>query len=189
MAKEIKQKKSVKKVFYEVSAPITSTKIQLYASGKEELNGKTIRLDLTKNLRGKSLELLLRVKLLGDKLLGEPESVQLMGSYIRRAIRKGTDYCEDSFEAECRDCVSRVKTLFITRRRVSKAILKSLRENSGKWLETYVKTRTGQEIISEIVSNKLQKQLAVKLKKIYPLVLCEVRMFEIIKGKTEQTQK
>jgi len=176
-----KSKKSAKKSFFEVTAPLTSTKIQLYSASAEELVGKTIKIDLTKNLRGKSLELKLRVKAVGDSLVGIPESVELMNSYIRRVMRKGTDYCEDSFEAKTRDSIVRIKPLLIARRRVSRAVLKALREAAKKNLTAHVKTRTSDEIFSEIVSNKLQKQLSLQLKKVYPLALCEIRVFKVIK--------
>ena len=183
--KQIKQKakKSIKKNFFEVKAPLTSTKIYLYSPSKEDLEGKTIKLDLTKTLRGKSLELKLRIKQSEEKLNASPESIQLTGSYVRRVMRKGTDYAEDSFRTECRDSLVEIKPFMITRRRVSRAILKALRENAKKHLATHIKTRDAEEIFSEIISNKLQKQLALRLKKIYPLALCEIRMFKVVRKK------
>jgi ribosomal protein S3AE len=181
MKQKAKSKKGVKKTFFEVSAPITSTKIQLYTTSAEDLDGKTIKLDLTKILRGKSLELKLRIKTSEGKIQADPESIELMNAYIRRVMRKGTDYCEDSFETECRDYIVRVKPLLIARKRVSRAILKALRDSAKKTLEAHIKTRSAKEIFQEITTNKLQKQLSLKLKKIYPLALCEIRMFKIIK--------
>jgi ribosomal protein S3AE len=183
MKQKVKSRKVVKKSFYEVAAPLTSTKILLYAPSKEDLEGKRVKLDLTKILRGKSLELKLKVILEKDKLLGSPESIELIPSYIRRVMRKGTDYCEDSFDIETRDAKVRVKPFLITRKRVSRAVLKALREEAKKFLTTYVKTRTAEELFSEIMTNKIQKQLSLKLKKIYPLALCEIRSFSILKSK------
>src|SRR3989338_2846238 len=121
MASEIvktKVKKSTKRNFYEVKSPsLTATKIFLYSSSPEELEGKTVKIDLTKNLRGKSLVLKLRVKSKGEVLEAELESIDLAISYIRRVMRKGTDYAEDSFEIECRDCSARIKYLLVTRRK------------------------------------------------------------------------
>jgi ribosomal protein S3AE len=184
-----KTKKVTKKSFFEVSAPMTATKIQLYAASQEELAGKTVKLDLTKSLRGKNLELKLRIKLEDGNLVCEPESAQLTSSYLKKVIRKGTDYAEDSFEAECRDCIVRIKPLVATRRRVSRTVLKLLRQNAKEFIEAYLKTRTGKEILSEIITNKLQKQLALKLKKIYPLALCEIRMFSIEKMKDSSKEE
>jgi ribosomal protein S3AE len=180
MKQKAKTKKVVKKMFFEVFAPLISTKIQLYASSPQELENRTVKIDFTKSLRGKNLELKIRVKNENDKLIGIPESAKLVSSYVRKIVRKGTDYSEDSFEANCRDLRVRIKPLIVTRRRVSRTILAALRESAKKQLIPHLRTRNAEEIFSEIISNKLQKQLAIKLKKIYPLALCEIRMFEII---------
>lgn len=180
MKQKVKAKKTTKKVFFEVPAPLISTKIFLYASTPQELDGKTAKIDLTKSLRGKNLELTIRIKNENEKLNGYPESVKLVSSYVKKVVRKGTDYAEDSFEVDCKDALVRIKPLLLTRRRVSKTVLNTLRENARKNLEAHIKTRDTQELFSEIISNKLQKQLASKLKKIYPLALCEIRMFEIV---------
>ena len=179
--KKTKSAKLGKRNFYEVEAPLVSTEIHLYESEKENLNGKTIKIDLTKNLRGKSLELKMRIKLVGEKLIAEPESLELAGAHIRRVIRKSTDYLEDSFVTECKDGSVRIKPFMMTRRRVSRTILRDIRNQAKEQIKTYLKTRTTKEIFSEIITNKLQKQLAAKLKKIYPLALCEIRVFSVIK--------
>ncbi|MFH1802210.1 MAG: hypothetical protein ABH864_02035 [archaeon] len=188
MKQKVKNKKAVKKVFFEVSAPLTSTRIHLYASSPQELEGRTIKIDLTKSLRGKNLELKMRIKNEKEGLVGIPESAKLASTYVKRIVRKGTDYSEDSILASCRDLEVRIKPLMVTRRRVSKKILAALRESARKQLISHLKTRDAEEIFSEIISNKLQKQLAVKLKKIYPLALCEIRMFEVL-GKIKETEK
>lgn len=188
MKQKAKTKKVVKKVFFEVSAPLISTKIHLYAASAQELNGRTVKIDLTKSLRGKNLELIIRIKNEGENLIGIPESASLVSSYARKVVRKGTDYCEDSFETNCRDFQVRIKPLIVTRRRVSRNVLATLRESAKKQLIAHLRTRNAEEIFSEIISNKLQKQLAIKLKKIYPLALCEIRMFQII-GPAKETQK
>ena len=176
-----KAKKGIEKDFFEVKAPLTATKILLYGGSVEDFNGKVVKLDLTRSLRGKSLELKFRVKTEGDKLEGIPIQTLLVGSYIRRMMRRGVDYVEDSFETECRDYIVRVKPFFITRRKVSRSIRNNLRLSSKKFLIGHLKTRNAEEIFGEIISNKLQRQLALKLKKIYPLALCEIRIFETIK--------
>lgn len=185
MAKQ-KTKKGIKKSFHEVVAPLTSTNIFLYAAEKEDLLGKKIKIDMTKNLKGKSLDINFRISLDKDQLVGIPEKINLSNAYIRRIMRKGVDYVEDSFETECRDFIIRIKPFLITRKRVSRAVLKALRNNTKQNISSYIKTRTSKEIFSDIITNKLQKQLSQKLKKIYPLALCEIRMFEVIGKKNEK---
>ena len=175
--------KTTQKAFYEVKAPFTATKITLYAGSPDELVGKVIRLDLTRNLRGKNLELRMRVTKDGEQLIAEPIGLELAGSYIRRMIRKGTDYVEDSFVATCKDASVVVKPFLITRNKVSRALRKALREQARTHLESTLKTRSVKEVFTDITTNKLQKELSLKLKKIYPLALCEIRFFALVEAK------
>ena len=184
MAEEIKNapkvKKGAKKGFFDVKAPITATRIQLYGASAEELNGKVVKLDLTRSLKGKNFELRLRVKNTPEGLEGEPVSIELIGSYIRRMMRTGIDYVEDSFVAEMKDGKVRIKPFMIARNKVSRAVRRELRNNSRKFLEEYMKARTVKEGFSDVTTNKVQKELFVRMKKVYPLALCEIRVFELV---------
>ena len=175
-----KSKGNIKKAFFDVVVPLTSSKVALYSDSAESLNGRVVKLDLTRSLKGKSLEIKFRVVFADGKLTGEPMSVELAGSYIRRMMRKGTDYVEDSFETECKDCKVVVKPFMIARNRISRAVRNSLRREAMKHLESYFKTRSVRELFTEITTNRIQRDLSFKLKKIYPLALCEIRAFKIV---------
>ena len=185
MEQKAATKKGMKKGFYEVEAPITAMKISLYGGAPEEFDGKTVILDLTKVLRGKSFELRMRIRNDTGKLAATPISLKLAGSYIRRAMHRGIDYVEDSFESECRDAFVRIKPFLITRKNVSRSVRNALRETTKKQILSYIKIRSLKELFSDIMTNKLQKGMISKLKKIYPLAMCEIRTFEFIKEKKE----
>jgi len=175
-----KAKKLVKRAFFEVRAPLISTKIQLFGASKEELVGRVVSLDLTRILRGKSLILSLKVIKQEDNLEGDPTRIELAGSYIRRMIRKGSDYIEESFIVDCKDAKATIKPYMITRNKISRAVRAEIRNEVRKYIESYAKARTIKELMSDIISNKIQKELSLKAKKIYPLALCEIRIFEIL---------
>lgn len=177
------QVKGSKKKFFEIKIPLTTTKVHLIGHTAEELEGKVIKLDLTKNLRGKSMELRARVKLQNKELESTIISLELLPNYVRRVIRKGIDYVEDSFETDSRDAKLRIKPFLLTRQRVSRSVRKELRETTKKHLENHIKSRSTEEIFSEVMSNKMQKDLSLKLKKIYPLALCEIRHIELVPEK------
>ena len=179
MEQKPKSKSNVKKGFFEVEAPMTAAKISLYGTSAEEFDGKVVILDLTKSLRGKSLELRMKIHHENGKLRAVPRSAKLAGSFIRRSMRRGSDYVEDSLEAKCRDAVVIIKPFLITRRRVSRSVRNVLRETAKKFLKSYLKIRDSREVFSDLMANKLQKGMASKLKKIYPLAMCEIRSFEI----------
>jgi ribosomal protein S3AE len=96
-------------------------------------------------------------------------------------IRKGTDYVEDSFIAECKDASLKIKPFLITRRKVSKRVRRGLREKAKQEIIKYLKDKPSQKIFEEILKNKMQKDLSILLKKIYPLALCEIKSIEIKK--------
>ena len=175
-----------RKKFFDVSIPIIGKETQLIGYEIGELNGKTIKYDLTRMLKGKAMIMQLKIKVEGDKAIATPRSTKLMPYFMKRVIRKGTNYVEDSFSVKCKDAQIRIKPLLVTRRKVSRAVRKNLREKAKKELIDYVKDKNAETLFDEILQNKIQKTLSIKLKKIYPLSLCEIRIFEIEKFFTNE---
>lgn len=168
-----------KKRFHDVEIPLIGKETQLRDFEKESLNGKFIKYDLTRFLRGKNSILSLKIKADKDKAVAEPRKLQLLPSFLRRMVRKGTNYVEDSFSAECADANVRIKPFIITRRKVSRAVRKGLRDKAREELTTYVKKKKVDEVFDDLLKNILQKSLSLKLKKIYPLSLCEIRVLKV----------
>lgn len=174
---------SEKKKLFEVDLPLIRKKVFLIGKEKSELNNKTVKIDLTRQLKGKSLEVVFKVKAENDKLEAFPISSTLLSFFIRRMIRKGTDYVETSFETECKDAKLRIKPYLITRKKVPRAVRNALRKKAIEYIQDYVKEKYVDEIFSQIMFNSMQKNISLKLKKIYPLALCEIRVLEVIKFK------
>jgi len=167
-----------KKKFFDVEMPLIGKETQMQAYEISELNGRFMRYDLTRALRGKSIMLTLRVKVEDGKATTVPKKIELLPFFIRRMIRKGTNYVEDSFDAECKDSKLRIKPLLVTRRKVSRAIRKELRNKMKEELIAYVKDKESEKLFDEVLKAQMQKVLSLRLKKIYPLALCEIRVFE-----------
>ncbi|MGD9276042.1 MAG: hypothetical protein PVJ67_02620 [Candidatus Pacearchaeota archaeon] len=177
-----------KKKFFEVDMPIIRKETQLQAFEPKELVDRIIRYDLTRMNRGKGMLLQLKVKSKDDKLTTIPTALQLMPYYLKRMVRKGTNYVEDSFSADAKDSVIRIKPFLITRRKVSRAVRKALRNKAREELTKYLKSKSSEKIFEEVLKNHVQKTLSLKLKKIYPLSLCEIRILKVekfIKDKVE----
>lgn len=186
-------KKIVRKKFFEVPVPLTATKVKLYAINQEELVNKIITLDMTKSLKGKNLELKAKVSNKEGKIDSDLISLVLAPSYIRRTMRRGIDYVEDSFKTSCKDAEMLIKPFMITRNHVSRQVRKEIRNSARKFLEGYARIKSSKELFSEIMTNKLQKAVSLKVKKIYPLAFCEIRWIEVIgppvKFKVEETKE
>jgi len=77
----------------------------------------------------------------------------------------------------------------ITRQKVSREIRNKLRMTARDYILSQFKSRTTKEIIASIMTNKLQKEISQKLKKIYPLAVCEIRWLEVLKNSDEPGEK
>ena len=172
-----------KKKFFDVEISAIGKTTQLQAYEIEEIEGRYIKYDLTRVLRGKGMEIQFKVILEGEKAIAEPTSVKLMPYYMKRIVRKGTNYVEDSFSTEAKNAKIKIKPFLITRRKVSRAVRKALREKCKEELVNYTKDKTTNQIFDDILKNKLQKNLSLSLKKIYPLSACEIRVLNIEKEK------
>ena len=170
-----------KKKFFDAETPLIGKTMQIRAYEIEELDGRYIKFDLTRLLRGKGAELQLKVKVEGDKIIATPTKISLMPYYMKRIVRKGTNYVEDSFSTECKNAKIRIKPFLITRRKVSRAVRKALRVECKKELIEYSKNETSDQIFDDIIKNRLQKNISSKLKKIYPLSACEIRVLSVEK--------
>tara|TARA_Y100000034_G_scaffold124299_1_gene172274 strand:- start:325 stop:1119 length:795 start_codon:yes stop_codon:yes gene_type:complete len=178
MAKETKVVIRRKK-FQSVEVPLINTKIELVGNSPEELKDKTIKLDLTRQLKGKGVEAIVKIKIKDKKAVAYPKKIKLMSYFIRRMIRKRISYVEDSFETPSQESIIKIKPFLITRKTVSRAVRKALRNRCKNWIEDYIAERTDDEIFNEVLSNQMQRPLSLSLKKTYPLSLCEIRVLEI----------
>jgi len=170
-----------KKRFYDVEIPIIGKETQLFAMDISELDGKYIKYDLTRTLRGKSVLLDLKVSVEDGKATSYPVELRLVPYYVKRMIRKGTDYVEDSFTANCKDTELLIKPIMVTRRKVSKAVRKALREKAKEEISNHIKSKTSESIFEDLLKNKMQKEISLKLKKIYPLSAFEIRVIKVQK--------
>lgn len=168
-----------KKRFRDIEIPLIRKTTQAYSFTLEELNGKYLNYDLSRILKGKSRMLQGQIVVQNDEATAVPRKLVLMSYFLKRMVRKGTNQVEDSFVAECKDSFVRLKPFLITRRKVSRAVRKALREKSREELIKYAKTKNSYEIFEEILSNSLPKDLSIKLKKVYPLSLCELRVIRV----------
>ena len=172
-----------KKRFFDVEIPLIDKETKLIAYEIGELDGRSMKYDLTRMLRGKGLMLTSKVSVKEGKATASPREIKLMPYFLKRMVRKGTNYVEDSFSVECKDGKLKMKPFLVTRRKVPRSVRKTLREKAKEELTNYAKDKDYSEIFKEVLSNKLQKELSLKLKKTYPLSLCEIRVLKVEKQK------
>ncbi len=160
--------------FIEVELPIVNHKVDLIANKIEELDNRTVKLDLTRKLRGKNVEFIFKLKVEDGKLIVDPYRIFIFKFFIRRIMRKSIDYVEDSFSANCKNAQLKIKIFLITRKKVPRAVRKALREKAKEEIISEINKQTYEEFFGELLSSRFQKNLSLKLKKIYPLAFCDI---------------
>ncbi|MEK6842304.1 MAG: hypothetical protein AABX84_00670 [Nanoarchaeota archaeon] len=172
-----------KKRFFDVEIPIIKKETQLQAFEPKELNERLINYDLTRFLKGKSALFQLSIRTKGDEIIATPRQIKVLPYFLRRMIRKGTNYIEDSFSTECKDAIVKIKPFLITRRKISRKIRGALRKKAREEIMNYAKDKKSSDIFEDVIRGDIQKYLSMNLKKIYPLSLCEIRILKIEKYK------
>lgn len=171
-----------KKKFYNIEMPLIRKTTQLQALELKELDNRYIKYDLTRSLKGKSTVITLRTKYDSETetVTTVPKELRVLPCYIKRMVRRGTNYVEDSFPTEAQDAQVRIKPFLVTRRKVSRAVRKALRNATKDELVLWAKENTVDTLFSDVMRNKIQRDLSAKLKKIYPLSLCEIRVIKVL---------
>lgn len=167
--------------FKKIEIPIVNEEILVIDRPTEEFNNLTVKLDMTRKLRGKGCEFVFQIKADKEKMEIIPKRIQIYGFFIRRLMRAGTDYVEDSFNVKCKDATLKVKPFLITRKKVHKKVRRALREELKKELIEGIKDKNYEEIFIELLQDNFQKNLSKKLKKIYPLAFCDIRDIFVVK--------
>jgi len=168
----------LKKKFFQIETPVLNTTLEVITTSPEDAIGRHIKIDLTRQLKGKNLEAVFEIVKKDDKIIAQIISAVLVPSYIRRILRKGISYIEDSFLCNSKDAVLRIKPFMLTRRKIHRSLRNVLRLKAIEFLTDFCKDKTSDDIFSEILSADLQKELSLKLKKVYPLTFCEIRVIK-----------
>jgi len=170
-----------KKKFYNVEMPLIGKTTQLQAYEVKDLDGRFIKYDLTRIFKDKSMIITLKTKVDGDEVSTTPKELRILPYYLRRMVRRGTNYVEDSFSTNTKNAQVRIKPFLVTRRKVSRAVRKALRNKTKEELIAWAGELSLDELFEETLNGKFQRELGAKLKKIYPLSLCEIRVLKVEK--------
>ncbi len=179
---------ALKKKIFEIEIPLLGSSTNAGAINIQELDNRTVKIDLTRQLRGKSMEAVFVVSVRDNKAYAHCIGMTLLPFYIRRAMRKGISYVEDSFVCHTKDNVLRVKPFLITRREVYRSIRKSLRNNCREFIMAFCSDKGSEEVFDALISGGLQRELSMKLKKIYPLSFCEIRVCKFEKAGIKRSE-
>lgn len=172
------------KKFFDVMLEIFNKEVPIIGKSIEDINGRTILLDLTRELKGKMAEAKFKVEIKENKAFGRIIYYGLIQNYARRLIRKGTSAVEDSFIVKSKDGFNiRIKPLLATRKKVVRNIRKKLRNKARELLTKFINENNRVDIFESVINYKIQKEIFKELKKIYPLIVCDIRRIQVEKEK------
>ena len=169
----------IKRKAYEVEISLIKQEIHILAANQDAAVGKIIKFDLTRILRGKNLEANLIIRKENDKLIADFVSLNLVQSYIRRMMRRGINYIEDSSVYPTKEGKFIIKPFLLTRRKVHRSIRKEIRNKTKESIAEFVKEKSNKEIFFSIIYGGMQKEISSKIKKICPIALVEIRVAKI----------
>jgi ribosomal protein S3AE len=169
--------------FVKVEIPTIGMVVDVLAKDLKEMDNKTVTIDLTRQLKGRGLDAVFQIHVQNDKLVAEPVRLTIFGFYIRRMMRKGIDYVEDSFDFDAKDARMTIKLFLITRKKIHRALKHALVLKAREELVIYMKDTLAAKVFEDILAGDLQRHLSQKLKKIYPLTFCDVRDIFVVKKK------
>ncbi len=95
-------------------------------------------------------------------------SIQI--AQLKRITKKGKNKVDDSFVYETKDNKKVViKPILLTKTLVYKSILKELRKTTRHFLAEFAKKNTLSQVMKDVISGNLQKDIKENAKKVYPL--------------------
>ncbi len=132
---------------------------------------------LTNDIKKQNINVKFRVNEVKDNT-GYTEfiSYEMIPANVKRIVRRANDKLDDSFLAETQDGkLVRMKPLLITRTETKGSVLALLNTKSKAFVIQYVKKVSYEQLISDIITSKLQSEMYKFLKKVYPLRVAEIR--------------
>ena len=154
-----------------------------YVELPEQLQNKHLRVNLG-FLMGDPKKQSYTVTFKVVEIKGETGVAELVGyalgpSAVKRLIRKGIGKIEDSFVVTTKDNQRfQIKPVFVTRYPTYASVRTALRKRTRELILEMFQQMEGKDVFIHIMSNKLQMDLKSQLRKIFPLAISEIRLFE-----------
>lgn len=138
--------------------------------------------DLTKSLKQQNIDLIFKIESIKeDKANTIILSYNLLPSYLKRITRRIGSKIEESFECKTKEGIKiRIKPLLIIKTKIKSSLSKSLRKTAKTVLSELIAQNTFDDLILSLISFKLQKELKSRLKSIYPVASCEIKIMKKI---------
>jgi len=170
-----------------------------YVTDPNNLVGRVIPCNLmivTNDIKHQNTTMKFLIKEIKDnKALTEQVYYELTPNLLRRLMRRGKDRIDESFAAKTADNIDiRIKLFVLTNSSAKSSILAKLRNKLKEATAEIISKNKYDDIFDGVIRKKVQKDILEKVKKIFPIKICEVRILkketkEIIKEKKPEPKK
>ncbi len=197
MAKPAKKVKTIdkwrKKKFFPVLAPKAFQQRELGQSAAYEsssLLGRSVTLNLmvlTGNIKKQHINITFQVeKVQGDSAYTMFTKYDMVSAAIKRKVRRYKDRIDDSFTAVTKDKKEvRLKPMVVTLNRTSRAVRSEVRKHIKKYFITHLAKMDYETLVSNVISESIQKDAKNLLNKVTPLRSVDVRSLKYLGEKKE----
>jgi small subunit ribosomal protein S3Ae len=177
-----------KKIWYRLQAPrLFNNQIvgETIADDPELVKGRVVALSLMNligDMKKQNSKIYLKVKeVKGETAFTDVCQYEIIPSSLKRLVRKGKSRLDDSFVCSTADNVLlRVKPFMLINNSLKGSVKSALRARSNGFIINYFKKSTYENVLRDIISTKLQRQVAGAIKRIYPVRTVEIRSLEIV---------
>lgn len=181
--KEIKKKKAWIKIF--ASKQFGNVQVgETLVSEPKKVIGRLVEVSLdmlTNDSRKQYVRIFLKINdVKNEQAYGEFAKYQILDTHLRRMVKAGRSKILDSFKAKTKDKMVRIKPFILTRYKTTNPVGSRIRGETKKFLEEYLKEKNVTDFVDELVNGNVQRNLRMRLNKIYPINVCEIRMMEVL---------
>ncbi len=155
--------------------------------------GKPVKANLA-NLIGDFKKQHINIKFVVDnvqenKAYTSVSGYEMIAASVKRLTRRRRDKIELSFLSKTADNKDiRIKVLIFTLSLTSGSVKRALNNQALTIMKKEISKLKFEDLISDIITNKFQKSLVMKLKKIYPIKILDVKNLDIVK-KTRHSEE
>lgn len=156
---------------------------ETYTAEPSKLVGKTLSLnlmELTRDPKKQNSKITFKIiEVKDNKALTEIKRYEMLPSLVKRLAHPGKSKIDISLRLETKDNIKiKIKPVIVTKSRTTRSKLSKLRKQTEDFLKLAVKNLSYSDLISSLLSFKLQILLKQNLKKTYPITVCHIRIME-----------
>lgn len=185
--KAVKTTKVKKKRWVQILAPVLFRNEligEIPTSEPKSLIGRTVTVNLmtlTRDMKKQNTSIKLVItNIKGEKTITEFYGYYLNPTSIKRLVRRGKEKIDISSICKTSDNKKiRIMPLIIPFTKVKSSVAAAFRKSAIDYLTSYAAKTTFENMIKDLLTSKLQRELKGVLKKIYPIRILEIAKLHI----------